>query len=404
VRENFLTRNRKFNPKTFFVSVLHLAAGTNNEGYFSALSNAWEQCGLRLKSTPAKSSLAEYREKVSFEFFREVYCKHLNRIKPFRRRFKGFYIYAIDGDHLDLPASEDVLRKGFRGYKFRSGEETHYPKMYTAQAVDVLNGTIVEFKHSTTVSEIKMAREMVQGLEKSSITIYDRLHFNYHTARVHKEAKSHFIVRVSEKNPNINLQVRAFCRSKRRSKWVHITPKKREVNRYEPIRVRLVKIKNPRSKEEMVFMSSLPEETFSDIEIGQLYQRRWAIETSFRDLTSTFKMSEWHSQKLNGILQEIYALFWFINNVKLQCAIKIKDTANWLNPKYEKPNFKLCAKLAIDNLELLIRRQSKKFNRLLEYWILKTTEKREHLTRNYPRQIKCWGRKYPKVTSVPRRS
>jgi IS4 transposase len=53
--------------------------------------------------------------------------------------------------------------------------------------------------------------------------------------------------------------------------------------------VRLIKVRNLRTKKDLVFATNLPSKLFTDAEISTLYQRRWQIETSFRDLTHTLK-------------------------------------------------------------------------------------------------------------------
>jgi hypothetical protein len=276
--------------------------------------------------------------------------------------------------------------------------------MYTVQAVDLINEIVSKFSYSNEISEIRQARQLVRHLEKNSITIYDRLHQTYETAFEHEKAGSYFFVRVKEKNKKSALPIQDFCRSNRLSKWVDLEPSPPLRRQKMPtLRVRLIKVKNKRSKEIMVFMTNAPESLIKKKEVGEFYQRRWGVESSFKDLTDTLKMCQWHTTKFNGVLQEIYALLWLVNNVKRVCNITMHNARNWLKPVYKKSNFKLVITIFIDHLDLLIKGKHTKLSRILLYWVNRTTETRCHLSRSYLRQVKRHGKRYFNASRVSRR-
>lgn len=404
MQENFLSRGRKFSPQRLFFSVLHLTARRNNSGLFSALQKTWNALGYKTEITPAKSSLSEYREKVSHQFFKDIFEESLRLSDCYRQKLRGFHVYAVDGDHLDLPASKDVIKNGFRGKVHSESKETHYPKMYTVQVLDVINGLIKDFSYSTEISEVRMARQMVAGLEKNSIAIYDRLHASYQTVLCHNKSENYFLIRVKSQNPRGQIEIQDFCNSKKRAKWIELKGTYPEKNFLKPIPVRFIKIRNPRSDQDIVLMTNLKEDQFSDQELAVLYQRRWEIESSFKNLTDTLKMCEWHTKKFNGILQEIYALFWLVNQVRLQCSHATRSSLCWLNSDYKKANLKLCAELVMDNLNLLIAGKIRTLQQILRFWIHRSVEKRKHLSRSYPRIAKRFGKRYTNASSVEKRS
>ncbi len=324
--------------------------------------------GLKLNFTPTKSSLSEYREKVSCDFFKEIFQSEQRRLDDSRLKFRGYYVYAMDGDHLDLPASQGVFKHGYRGWPVHSAKETHYPKMYTVQVMDIVNGIVRDFSYAREVSEVAMALEMVEKLETNSITIYDRLYCRYSTALAHLNAGNHFLVRVITRGPKLHHQMRKFCESKRRESSIMLQPKREMQKRgFKPIPVRLIKVKSRKTKQDIVFMTNLLPAVIKNKEIDKLYQRRWEVETNFRDLTSTLKMGRWHSTKLNGILQEIYALLWLVNVVRHQCTRFTLQAQRWLEDKYKKPNFKLCIGLVMDNLDLLLQHKHAKLMKILKF-------------------------------------
>ncbi len=387
-----------------FLSVLHLASSTNGEGYFDALRRTWASCDLATNQTPSKSSLSEARTKVSHHFFKDIFSNALEEFQPKRKTYRGYYVYAIDGDQLDLPASADVLAEGFRGYHNSPTTETHYPKMYTAQVYDVINSLICDFDYSSEIDEVHMARKMCSKLEKDSITLYDRFHCGFDSFYAHHLAGNYFIVRARMVKPGAHQAVHDFSISNKRS--AEITWRSRhEKRKKEDLTIRLVKIKNPRTKESVVFATNLPKSLFSDKEISRLYLRRWDIEGNFRDLTSNLKLNQMHSKNVNGILQEIYALLWLVNAVKMQMNRACETASDWLmTDQYFKSNLKICTGIVIENLRLLIRKKYASFNRLLDFWIKKTTESRRRNMRTYPRVLKGGTRNFRCESTVPRRS
>ena len=170
------------------------------------------------------------------------------------------------------------------------------------------------------------------------------------------------------------------------------------------LKVRIVKMYNTKTKEMMFFATNLAKEFFSRREIVKLYQKRWEIETSFRDLTHTMKVEQWHSQTVNGILQEIYALLWLMNNVKIQMRSDVQEDKFLVSKKYHKSNFKLCIKIVIENFSLLIAKKYDELRKLLNFWVCRSKEKRCHRSRSYPRIIKNRPTKYTVRSKIKRRS
>lgn len=375
---------------------------TNSDGYSSALFKTWEKCGLRIDQTPSKSSLSEYRKKVNWRFFKDHFREAFQAFD--RKTFRGFYVYAIDGDIWNLPASEDILNNKFRGARFPNNKETHYPKMYTVSAVDVVNGILRDFRFHQGQCEVLFAREMIKKFEKNSLTIYDRLHGTYASMKNHEDAGNYFLIRARVGGDTTQSQLREFRDSNAKSKTIIFRPPRGSGKEFTPVRIRLIKTKNPRTKEILIFMTNLPESSFKKKEIGQLYLRRWDIETTFKDLSHTLKMGQWHSQSLNGILQEIYALFWFYNAAQAQCLGVVKRADDWLGKIYEKTNLKLCAKFFIDHVEMLLNGQVREFHECLHLILKRVAERRVRLRRSYPRAVRGHGATYANVGIIDRRT
>jgi len=386
-------------PKSVFER--YLATSTNKEGYSLALQRTWDVQGLNMYQTPVKSSLSEARDKVSYEFFEDIYDQGLKKLQSSRRTFKGFFVYSVDGSDLDLPASKAVISSGYRGVGCSKVSETHYPKMQIVHAYDVLNGLVCGFKFSSKMSERPLADSLAGSFERKSIAIYDRYHCGYRLFDQHIRAGNYFLVR-SKTTGSMSHCVRAFLESNRVDQEVIWKPNKRWHKLKAPdLPLRLIKVRHPKTDEISIFVTNLPKERFSRLDLERLYLKRWEIESSFKDLVDTFKMDQWHSQNVNGILQEIFCLLWAANAIKMK--IYSHSNEEILQEAYRRANFKMCLKLLIRHLELLLKCKERRFADILDLWIRRTAESRRRRSRSYPRVVKRYGTGFNTNSQVPRR-
>ena len=376
------SRTRQLNPKLLFQTMLELVAGTNGEGYLHALSKSF---GFPSKSSalkiPTKSALCQRRARVSYKFFRDLFLKLIDRFEPYRKSFRGFRIYAIDGLELTLPRTQSVLKSKFRGRAVSSNREMYYPRMYLTHCYDVLSGTTKDFRHSPLMSEMPDAEEMVPELEKNSITLYDRFYISKRMISVHKMGQNYFIMRARQGHLK---EIQTFFES----------PKMRTSIVIEGALVHLIKIKNPHSNEFAVFATNLPRDWVKSHLIEHLYALRWEVETSFKDLVCTLKLEQWHSKTINGILQELYSAFWLLNFTKIQLSFHEKTPKSPLQWEYSKPNLKLILSQVIGSLSKIFKRVCGVLN-FIPTVINFSTERRKRYSRRYNRELKTSSTTFP---------
>ena len=75
-------------------------------------------------------------------------------------------------------------------------------------------------------------------------------------------------------------------------------------------------------------ITNLPSNKYPPLEIKKLYESRWGIETSFRDLKYTMGMLNFHSKKVECIQQEIYShltMYNFAEMITSHVVIKKKQ-------------------------------------------------------------------------------
>ena len=94
----------------------------------------------------------------------------------------------------------------------------------------------------------------------------------------------------------------------------------------DPCRVhcRVVKIFLPDHKgggKWEVLLTNLSREAFSATEIGLLYQRRWQIETAFRNLKFSLTANAFHSRQDEFVEQELWAHIIMYNVISIMASI-----------------------------------------------------------------------------------
>jgi hypothetical protein len=368
------SRKCKLDPKNLFQTVVQLVGGANQEGYDHAILKAFRE-SYPISEMPGRSALCEARKKVSYHFFEDTFDEMIERFEPFRETFRGLRIYGIDGQQQIMPRTKDLVEAGFTGRAIGKYSESYMPRGYLTHAYDVLSRVTKDLRFGPVLNENLDAKEMIKKFEQNSLTLYDRLYFHPAVAVAHHQLQNYFLAR---------------CRSnacKEVTKFYQSAGRKKRTVFIAGVVVHLIKIWSPKEKEWDVYATNLPQSWLKPKFIRKLYRLRWECETSFLELTSITKIEQWHSKFLNGILQELYALFWIINYTKIQIYFRSKRTKNPLQDTYKRPNFKLIFNHVLLSFHKIFKRIKSVFSDISEL-IKRSTVKRKHYSRSYPRQIR----------------
>lgn len=364
---------------------------SNDKSSTLGLMSAFEA----IPETPVKSSLSERQQTVSYEFFEDIFTEDVRRFSDQLPTWKGLHVVATDGDNYNLPLTDDALDLGYRGSSVKGKRETYYPRMYVSTLYDVLSGRVLAFEESFKNDELERAMSFQDRLPgPKTLVLYDRFYFSKKLVLEHLASESFFVCRLKNGEKVLGV-VKEFIDSGRRNQTVDI----------EGAQVHLIRVKNPKTGENSFFATNMERNKFSNKEILELYSRRWNIETSFRDLTETMNLENWHSRSVNGIKQEIYVALWIYNQIKtLEFEQSPRCWYRKLDREYERPNFKALlfwfADHFIDLCRILSDRAWKQFKMIIE----RTTQKRKRLSREYPRASKQPASKHSSDALVPRRS
>ncbi len=354
----------------FTRSMLQLVGSTNYEGYDHALIEVFGD-----EIPPHRSSLSKTRKNVSWEFFRDQLLDLIQSISGERTTFNGLKIFAIDGHQLVLPYTKDIYDAGYSGRYLEGESETYLLRAYMSHCYDVLTGITAGVTFSPLLNEHRDRKILLNNVPDGSLVLYDRSYFSTELVASHAgRDKVYFLARCKR----TSREVEDFFADDER-----ISASTRRYAR----RVYFFKVFHPETNEVTVFATDLPE-TWHRVELFiRLYRTRWEIETEQRDITKTVKLEQWHSTSINGILQEFYATMWLVNAVRVAMALAGAKSVSPIDDIYEKANFKLCFNFFVKRLSQWLEAPAALIVKLAAI-VRRSTEKRQHHSRFYPRVLK----------------
>jgi hypothetical protein len=376
-------RSRLFTPRSLLLTLIQLVGSCAKEGYDHALIKVFG-----FDKAPRKSALSLFRNQLSYRFFEGIFTRTLDHFSKHRPQLDGLIIYAVDGWQFTLPRAESLVRAGFTGRATSKLKESYMPKGFITHAYEVLSETTKAFAVNTSQTELADALSFIGNFEKNSLTLYDRAYFSRALCLEHFKAGNYFLARCRS---NANKKVEEFFDDQEKEAGSMYF----DVNG-EQKKVWLIKTFHSKTNEAIVFATNLPRQWRNPKTFDQLYQLRWAVETSFYELSETMKIQQWHSKSYNGVLQEIYTTMLVTNLVKiLSFFIRGQSHVNPDKQTYKKPNFKLLKNHFIEfvtsfkpNLANLIHR--------FQVLIKRSTEKRKRRSRTHPRELRGPASPYPR--------
>lgn len=268
------------------------------------LSGAWPEA-----EAVSRSAVTKARAKISWKAFEEVHHQAVAlayTLWPAAKAdtWQGLSVFAIDGSKYDLPATEAVRTS----FDPRSGLQypgkSHYPQCLVSTVVDVFRRLPV----ARTVMPIAQADERKQALAlmpfipAGGVVLFDRGYPSHELiAAMQTSYQGYWVMRCPASGSFA--QVTAFVQSGQTEAILTLskTPG-------APTHVRAIRMCSPDGTLS-VLLSNLPQTpAFSAQAIIELYFRRWAVETQYRDEKTSLSIETFHSRTENGIRQELFAV------------------------------------------------------------------------------------------------
>lgn len=281
--------------------------------------------------TPTASAFIQARDKIRVEAFKILF-ERFNEKTRRDKLFKGFRLLAIDGSELPIDNhlyDEDttLLKKG--------GNNKPYSAFHITASYDLLEHT---YEDMVIQGEAKMDEngafcQLVDRYKgKKSIFIADRgfesyngfAHVdksgNYYLIRVRDITSTQCMTQLLGPYPEGEFDIDVFrMLTWKQTKMIKACPQLYRflsnktrfdyMSKDDPFyefNCRIVRFKITDDTYECI-ITNLDRDEFSVSEIKELYNKRWGIETSFRELKYAIGLNALHSKKRKLIKQEIYA-------------------------------------------------------------------------------------------------
>ena len=295
----------------------------------------------------SETAILKSRTKIKVSAFEQLLRKFNDTLeKP--KEYRGYRVLALDGSDFSSLYSADSK------YATISNQYGGANRMHINFAYDILNKNffdcVIEAKNKA--NERKGAIKMLSSLAASEKILaimdrgYDGLKVFEHCNRIEnlsyliriRSGMTKEIKALPDKELDLDLKFEVSTLSKR-------LPYRMKIKAWDmelpcSVSFRLVKV---RLKDKwLVLATNLPRQEFSARTLKSLYEKRWKIELTFRDIKHALGALHFHSKKDLFNLQEFFAhLIRYNLTSRIICQIRLPKPKN-LKYRYE-VNFKNAA-------------------------------------------------------------
>jgi hypothetical protein len=337
------------NRKLPFETVVHLLISMGGNSIYKELL---ESQGYDV-NTVTSSAFVQQREKIlpcAFEYLFHEFTKTHTALKT----YQDYRLLAVDGSSLHIATNPQDPETFFQNHPGEKG----YNLLHLNAMYDLRNRIYVDalVQPGRQERECKSLVDMVDRsqIQNKVIVIADRAYESYNNF-AHIEQKGwNYLIRVKDLDSNgilsgfplpkdgkFDICVRRTL-TKKQTKEVkahpdiyRFLPQKADfdfldlhTNIFYPISFRAVRFKITDDTYETV-ITNLDSSDFPPQELKKLYEMRWGIETSFRELKYAVALTCFHSKKRAYILQEIFAriiMYNFAEMITSHVVISLSDT------------------------------------------------------------------------------
>ena len=403
----FMKRNR-YDDKDFtrkrklpFVSLIFFMINLIKQTLQKELTNFISLISSN-KENVTKSAFSQSRKKLKAEAFIELNDSLIESFYEDNdyKKWKGFRLLAIDGTCLTLPQSDEII-KDFGFAKNNVNPESIIPMATISSYYDLLNGIIIDSQiDQYKISEFMLALGHLDKSGKKDLIILDRGYaatwfFIYMNLK-----NVDYVVRLQR---NFLQEFNSFWDSKNMSDIITIdrcsekSKKALEILgiKFEPFKIRLVKVILDNGEVEVLATSLLDEVKYPYTEFKELYFSRWGIETNYNHLKNNVAIENFTGLSTLSVTQDFFANMFIVN---LQSII-INDVQTEIDEekKGTKHKYKINRNLSLGFMKdrvikILLGNSPKGYEELKELFKLEPVPIRNG--RKFERKFKLTKRKY----------
>ncbi len=325
------SRNRKIDFKTFVGITMNSGGCTMSKellDYFDFAVN-----------TPTVSAYTQQRLKVLPEAFEYLFKTFTNKNIPENNDYLGYKLIACDGSNLNITTNPNDAETAWLSNQF--GTITNH--LHLNAFYDVLNRVYLD-AIVQTASEYHETRACINMLERSplsnAILVADRGYENYNLMAHAINKGWKFAIRMKDVNSTGILSKLKLPAKDTFDTDVTITFTRKQTKEAKACGYKFMPINQmfdylPPGSDNTYTLSfritrfAISEESYEVVatnlyrfdfpvdKIKEIYQLRWGIETSFRELKYAIGLTNFHARKVDYIKQEIFARLLLYNYCEL---------------------------------------------------------------------------------------
>lgn len=312
------TRKRKLTFDSLVLFILRL----NKKTLSVELDNYFKELNKNIKCSVSAFCLQRTKlHPLFFYCWNQVLCSSFYSLLERKvKRWRGYRVVACDGSSISL-VNRPSLQKYFGG---QSNGSTSYVIAKTFYCFDALNELILHADMSPyRYSEFNMACDLIDSgkLESDMLLVFDRLYSGYNVVALleYNENAVKYIIRV---NDNYNYTKR-FKKSKKQSDVIALMPTENSIRQLRKrgyivkadmsIKVRLVKVKLPGNKVEVLMTNLFEEDGYASNEFKMLYSLRWKVESNIDFQKNILQLEAMSGLSPLTVMQDFYATIFVTN-------------------------------------------------------------------------------------------
>ena len=283
--------------------------------------------------------------------------------------WKGFQLIAGDGSTVSLPASRQI--KEYFGVHSSNEDGIKNCLAQIFMLYDVYTDLVIDGRISKMEDAEKTLLKtcLIDLPVTKAIFLLDRGFGRFHICKNFLDQKRDFCIRISTSCSLFGKEVMEDPSNDFITYWIPTEKEKKTCRKhglnYEPVKVRVSKIKLRTGEIELLVSSLYDMNTYTLADMKGLYRLRWGIEEGFKKLKPKMKLEYFGSRKPEGIFQEFEAHLFMMNlvaimgnaaqdEVEKKCTKrKLKYRYNWQNA-YRFVRSRIVSLLNLCDIEQLI--------------------------------------------------
>ena len=330
--KNRFQRHRLWTPRLVVMALVVLAGDRSIPSIEGLMKTMAKIMGW--SSVPSESTFIEARQRLVTvcpqalsDAWQHLSSAALKLIPERRRTLGGLRWIAVDGSWIWTPRSNSTVKE-FEQPKTKDGR-LHYPQALLVTALDVLTRIPVACGvDGHAAGERNLLKGFIDSFGPGMVAMMDRGFPGKSLFREFIDRRSDVLWRMCTADVNSWDCVYSFLHDPRKPREQIVAlslPSNDSSQSSITVKVRLIRRSFPRgrpkkgqTRETMVLMTTLLDaSTWSIRRLVEMYERRWVIETWYRDVKVRFDMERFHSKSADGVKQEILALMIWMTLIGL---------------------------------------------------------------------------------------